>query len=99
MRLLSNGEIRTSPQDQQEKEERDEAERRFRRSAISSRREESKQEEREDVEVGKKRVETLVVADKKFIEKHKYDERSITIYILTIMNMVLDKILSSVYSY
>jgi len=85
LRLLSNGEIRTSPQDDRE-DERVEAEKRFRRSALSSRRDQS--EEREAGVVGKKRVETLVVADRKFIEKHKNDERSITIYILTIMNMV-----------
>ena len=87
LRLLSNGEIRTSPKDDQD-EERVEAEKRFRRSALSSRRGEEQGEEREAGVVGKKRVETLVVADKKFIEKHKNDERSITIYILTIMNMV-----------
>ena len=55
---------------------------------MSTRRGQVQGEEREAGVVGKKRVETLVVADKKFIEKHKNDERSITIYILTIMNMV-----------
>ena len=80
--LLSNGEIRTSSQDN------DEAERRLRRSAMKMR-EYYEREKR----TKKKRIETLVIVDKKFIEKHKNDERSITIYILTIMNMVLHVIL------
>ena len=84
LRLLSNGEIRTSSEDEQEKEERSEAERRFRRSAMRRSTTSGGREERRV----KKRIETLVVADKKFIEKHKNDERSTTIYILTIMNMV-----------
>ena len=83
--ILSNGEIRTSSQeDQNEKDERIEAEKRFRRSISRHR---SSFIERENRRT-KKRIETLVVADKKFIEKHKNDERSTTIYILTIMNMV-----------
>ena len=37
---------------------------------------------------GQKSVETLVVADSALMSKHQGDERNITIYILTVMNMV-----------
>ena len=95
-RLLSNGEIELETRE--EEEERMKAERVFRskRSAIPTAddiEEDYSAADRAVASAGERRpteksVETLVVADKALIKNHQGDERNITMYILTVMNMV-----------